>query len=422
MKAFSVKGLLPLLTGALLGFSLALGGAVLAGFTPTTFNSAEPVSSAGGPPTPVLPPADARVLAEILARVKRDYVEAVSGRQLMDNAVRGMLAELDPHSRYLDPAEYEEIRISTSGTYSGVGLELQTTDGRVGVVTPIEGTPAARAGIKAGDAVLSIDGKTLDEGNVSQAILRMRGPVGSHVLLTIAREGHPEPLAFDLERSPVEVHSVQARLLEPGYAYLRISQFSDTTGKDLRSSLVRLNQETAGGLRGVVLDLRDNPGGVLDAAVDVADSFLERGLIVTASGRSREATFRHEAAPGDLLAGAPLVVLVNGASASASEIVAGALQDNHRATIVGSRTFGKGSVQTVMPLSGGRAIKLTTSRYFTPSGVSIQGHGITPDVALGAEAAATGLDEALELLKARPALLAQSNPAQLHWRHRAWSP
>lgn len=402
MKALPIRGLLPLLAGVLLGFSLALGGAVLAGFAPPNF-----AQSGLGTPSlvsrdnrpPVLPPADARVLAEVLERVKREYVEPVSDRQLMDNAVRGMLAELDPHSRYLDPSEYAEIRISTSGTYTGVGLELQSDDDRVGVVTPIEGTPAARAGIQAGDAILTIDGKPVDHRNVSQAILRMRGPAGSHVLLTVAREGRTEPLFFDLQRSTVDVHSVSARALEGGYAYLRIVQFSDTTAKDLRSSVLRLNRETPGGLRGLVLDLRDNPGGVLEAAVDVADSFLDQGLIVTASGRTREATFRHEAAPGDLLSGAPLVVLVNGGSASASEIVAGALQDHRRATIMGTRTFGKGSVQTVMPLSGGRAIKLTTSRYFTPSGASIQGRGITPDVDLGAAAAAdVDLRQALQLL------------------------
>ena len=412
MKALRVKGLLPLLTGVLLGFSLALGGAVLAGFTPPNF--ATPSFGQSGLATtslvsrdtvpPVLPPADARVLAEILDRVKREYVEPVSDRQLMDNAVRGMLAELDPHSRYLDPGEYEEIRISTSGTYTGVGLELQANDSRVGVVAPIAGTSAARAGIQAGDAILTIDGKPVDHRNVSQAILRMRGPAGSHVHLTVAREGQTEPLAFDLQRSSVDVHSVSSQPLEGGYGYLRISQFSDTTGKDLRSAILQLNRDTPGGLRGLVLDLRDNPGGVLEAAVDVADSFLEQGLIVTASGRTREATFRHEASPGDLLSGAPLVVLVNGGSASASEIVAGALQDNRRATIVGTRTFGKGSVQTVMPLSGGRAIKLTTSRYYTPSGVSIQGRGITPDVDLGAAAADTDLGQALQLLKCGPGL------------------
>jgi carboxyl-terminal processing protease len=207
----------------------------------------------------------------------------------------------------------------------------------------------------------------------------------------------------------VDVHSVSSRPLEGGYAYLRISQFSDTTAKDLRSAILRLNRETPGGLRGLVLDLRDNPGGVLEAAVDVADSFLERGLIVTASGRTREATFRHEAASGDLLSGAPIVVLVNGGSASASEIVAGALQDHRRAIIVGTRTFGKGSVQTVMPMSGGRAIKLTTSRYFTPSGVSIQGRGITPDVALDAAAADAGLRQSLQLLKSGPGLQSRAH-------------
>jgi carboxyl-terminal processing protease len=327
----------------------------------------------------------------------------------MDNAVRGMLAELDPHSQFLDAREYEEVRINTSGTYTGVGLELQPDEGRVGVVGPIEGTPAARAGIMAGDVILTIDGEPVDHRNVSQAILRMRGPAGSHVLVTVAREGIPKPLAFDLRRSVVEVHSVRARRLEAGYGYLRISQFSDTTAKDLRRAIAGLNRETEGGLRGLVLDLRDNPGGVLEAAVDVADSFLEQGLIVTASGRTREATFQHEAAPGDLLAGAPLVVLVNGGSASASEIVAGALQDQERATIVGTRTFGKGSVQTVMPLSGGRAIKLTTSRYFTPSGASIQGRGITPDVDLHEDHAEADLKQALKLLQDGPLLQARAH-------------
>jgi carboxyl-terminal processing protease len=349
------------------------------------------------------------VLAEILERVKREYVEPVSDRQLMDNAVRGMLAELDPHSQFLDPHEYEEIRINTSGTYTGVGLELQPADGRVGVVIPIEGTPAYRAGIKAGDAVLTIDGEPVDHSNVSQAILRMRGPAGSHVVLTVAREGIAEPLAFDLRRGVVDVHSVRSRLLAGGYGYIRISQFSDTTAKDLRRDLMHLNQSTAGGIRGLVLDLRDNPGGVLDAAVDVADGFLDAGLIVTASGRTRDATFRHDAVPGDLLAGAPLVVLVNGASASASEIVAGALQAHRRATVVGTRTFGKGSVQTVMPLSDGRAIKLTTSRYFTPSGESIQGQGITPDVEVGAGDAEATLQQATRLLGGSPLLQTRAN-------------
>ncbi len=397
VKAFRVKGLLPLLTGALLGFSLALGGAVLAGFGTTSLRAPRPAA-------PLLPQGDVRVLAEVLERVKREFVEPVSDRQLMDNAVRGMLAELDAHSQFLDAGQYEEIRINTSGSYTGVGLELQADASRVGVVTPIEGAPAERAGILAGDAILAIDGAPVDRSNVSKAILRMRGPAGSHVLLTVAREGHLEPLVFDVLRRAVDVHSVRAESLGDGYAYVRISHFSDTTAMDVRSSLARLTAETPDVLRGLVLDLRDNPGGVLEAAVDVADSFLDQGIIVTASGRTRDATFRHDAAPGDLLSGAPIVVLVNGGSASASEIVAGALQDNRRATIAGTRTFGKGSVQTVMPLSGGRAIKLTTSRYFTPSGVSIQGRGITPDVDLSASAAADDLRRVLLLLNSGPGL------------------
>jgi carboxyl-terminal processing protease len=387
-----------MLTGVLLGFSLALGGAVLAGFTPPGLGVVVP-----GQPIEALPPGlpahDARVLAEILDRVKREYIEPVSERQLMDNAVRGMLAELDPHSQYLDPREYNEIRISTSGTFTGIGLEVQAEAGRIMVVSPIEGTPADRAGIRAGDTILAIDGMVVDQHNVSQTIALMRGPAGSRVRLSVARDGQPEPLAFDLQRSAVEVHSVRSHLLDSGFGYARITRFTDTTAKDLRRAIAELNRQTADGLRGLVLDLRDNPGGVVDAAVEVADSFLDHGLIVTASGRTRDATFRHEAVPGDLLAGAPLVVLVNGGSASASEIVAGALQENHRATIAGTRTFGKGSVQTVIPLSEGSAIKLTTARYFTPSGASIQGLGIAPDVNLPTDDPGAALLQAARLLK-----------------------
>ena len=402
-----IKSLLPLFVGLVLGFSLALGGAVLAGLSSVSLGTPAigPVNNA----VPALPPDDARVLAEVLDRVKREYVEPVSDRQLMDNAVRGMLAELDSHSQYLDRAEYEEIRISTSGAYSGVGLEVHMDEGRVGVVASLEGTPAERAGIRAGDVILSIDGEAVDQRNVSHSILRMRGTPGSRVRLTVAREEQPQPLTFDLERSNVEVHSVRFRTLEPGYGYLRIFQFSDTTARDLRRAVTQLNDETPEGLRGLVLDLRDNPGGVLEAGVEVADSFLDEGVIVTATGRTRDATFHHEAVPGDLLDGAPLIVLVNGGSASASEIVAGALQDQHRATILGTRTFGKGSVQTVMPLSDGGAIKLTTSRYFTPSGVSIQGQGITPDVELAADAPGIELSRALQLLKSGPILQSRAN-------------
>jgi carboxyl-terminal processing protease len=399
VKALRFKGLLALFTGLVLGFGLALGGAVLAGLTPGHLHVA-PLAG-GGEAAAELPARDAHVLAEILSRVKREYVSPVSDRQLMEKAVRGMLAELDPHSQFLDEREYEEIRISTSGSYTGVGLELQRDADRVGVVTPIEGTPAWLAGIRPGDAILTIDGEPLDEADLGRAILRMRGPPGSHVALTVAREGHSEPLAFDLQRATVDVRSVELRELAPGYAHARISHFSDTTARDLRLALKRFDRDTPGGLRGLVLDLRDNPGGVLDAAVDVADGFLQEGLIVTATGRTRDATFSHSASPGDLVAGAPVVVLVNGASASAAEIVAGALQDHHRARVVGTRTFGKGSVQTVMPLTAGGAIKLTTSHYATPSGARIQGRGIQPDLVVASGDPARDLARALELLRGR---------------------
>jgi carboxyl-terminal processing protease len=362
-----IRSLAMILTGAVLGFSLAVGGAVLAGRD----------SGSGD-----LPWAEARLLAEVLERVKREYVEPVSDRQLMENAIRGMVTGLDPHSQFLTAEQFEEIRISTSGNYSGVGLEVHLENDRVTVVAPIEGAPAARAGIQPGDVILSIDGLKVDNRSIHDTILRMRGRPGTPVELTVAREGLPSPLDFSLIRSNVQVRSVIARTLEPGYGYVRITQFSDSTAGDLNRALRTLVARSPRGMDGLVLDLRNNPGGVLEAAVEVADLFLERGVIVSASGRSREATFRHDARAGDLLDGAPMVVLVNKGSASAAEIVAGALKDHRRATIVGSRTFGKGSVQTVMPLSEGRAIKLTTSRYFTPSGESIQGDGIVPDVEL----------------------------------------
>jgi carboxyl-terminal processing protease len=270
-----------------------------------------------------------------------------------------------------------------------VGLEVsleEDPDGqmqRVRVIAPIEDTPAERAGIRPGDAIISIDGMPVDSANLGDTVNRMRGEPGTEVRITVERDGVEEPLSFTLVRDHVLVRSVKHDMLEPGYGYVRITHFSETTGNDLNDALVEL-QEAAGepGLRGLVLDLRNNPGGVLDSAVDVSDAFLDSGVIVTADGRVSEARFRMDARAGDLLRGAELVVLVNGGSASASEIVAGALQDNHRATLVGTSTFGKGSVQTVMPLSDGRAIKLTTSKYYTPSGTSIHDRGISPDISI----------------------------------------
>jgi len=349
----------------LLGLGAGLAGSVLAQRDPSADS---------------LPWEDVRLLTEVLERVRQDYVEPVEDSRLLEDAARGMVTGLDPHSQFLSEEEYEEVRISTSGNYSGVGIEVNVRDGRILVVAPIEGTPADKAGIRAGDVITAIDGEAVIGSDVTAAITKLRGEAGTKVRLTVTRTGVAQPLDFDLVRGSVLVHSVRSRLLEPGLAYVRITQFSETTGADLRRALGDVAKGAP--LAGLVLDLRNNPGGVLDAAVEVSDDFLESGLIVTASGRGRDANFRHEAQAGDLVGGAPIVVLVNGGSASASEIVAGALQDNRRATILGEQTFGKGSVQTVMPLSGGRALKLTTARYYTPSGASINGQGIKPDIVL----------------------------------------
>jgi carboxyl-terminal processing protease len=327
-----------------------------------------------------LPWQDARLLAEVLEHVRRDYVETVDDHTLIENAIRGMVSSLDPHSAFLDNEEYDEIRISTTGNYSGVGIEVTMEDGAVKVVAPIEGTPAAKAGIEPGDVIVSIDGVTIEPSGLSDAINRMRGRAGTTVKVKVTRKGVATPLEFLLERSNVQVHSVKQELLEPGYGYVRITHFSETTGVDLTNAILALKASSPSGIKGLVLDLRNNPGGVLEAAVSVSDAFLDEGVIVTASGRVQESKFEMDATPGDVLDGGQMVVLVNGGSASASEIVAGALRDHGRALLVGRTTFGKGSVQTVMPLSDGRAIKLTTSRYYTPSGASIHQKGITPDV------------------------------------------
>jgi carboxyl-terminal processing protease len=296
-----------------------------------------------------------------------------------------MVADLDSHSAFLDSDEYEEIRISTTGNYSGVGLEVSLEDERVVVVAPIEGSPAEEAGIRSGDQIISVDQMPVDPENLNDTVTRLRGRSGTLVKVGIVRgEATEEPLSFELRRSRVELHSVKAELLEAGIGYVRITHFSETTARDLYDAVEGLLNAAGGELDGLVLDLRDNPGGVLDAAVEVSDAFLDTGIIVSANGRVPDARFRHEATPGDLLEGAPVTILVNGGSASASEIVAGALQDNGRAELLGTSTFGKGSVQTVVPLSEGRAIKLTTSRYYTPSGRSIHDLGIKPDVEVDA--------------------------------------
>jgi carboxyl-terminal processing protease len=329
-----------------------------------------------------LPWADAHMLAEVLDRVEHDYVNPVDDHQLLQAAIRGMVSSLDPYSAYLDGDEYDEIKISSSGEYSGVGIEVSTEDDQVVVVSPFEGSPAADAGIRSGDVIASIDGIPVNPTALADTIGRMRGKEGTTVKIGILREGSAEPLQFTLKRSRVALHSVKSELPEPGFGYVRIAEFSETTGADTVGALRALRKRNGGALKGLVLDLRNNPGGVLEAAVAVADAFLDGGLIVSAKGRTPESKFEMSATPGDELNGAPIVVLVNGGSASAAEIVAGALKDHKRAKLMGRTTFGKGSVQTVMPLAGDRAIKLTTSLYYTPSGVSINHRGIAPDIEL----------------------------------------
>jgi carboxyl-terminal processing protease len=329
-----------------------------------------------------LPWQDARMLAAVLERVKHDYVNPVDDHQLLQAAIRGMVASLDPYSAYLDGDEYDEVKISSSGRYSGVGIELSIEDEQVVVIAPFDGSPAAQAGIRSGDIIVTIDGIPVNTSTLADTIGRMRGAEGTSVKIGIMREGHPEPMLFTLKRSRVELHSVRAEMLESGYGYARISQFSETTGDDLNAALKNLRKRNGAPLKGLVLDMRDNPGGVLEAAVSVADTFLDSGVIVTAKGRTPDSKFEMRATPGDALNGAPIVVLVNGGSASAAEIVAGALKDQHRAKLMGRTTFGKGSVQTIIPLSDDRAVKLTTSLYYTPSGVSINHRGIAPDIEL----------------------------------------
>jgi carboxyl-terminal processing protease len=327
-----------------------------------------------------LPWQQVNLFAEVYERVHRDYVDEIPDERLMRGALRGVVSELDQYSAYLDAREYDEMRQSTAGTYSGVGVEISLIDSELHVRGVLDDSPAARAGILASDVIVAIDSIPVDPEKLNESIDRLRGKPGAHVLLAIRRLDAPQLLKFDLVRRKVQVHSVKAEVLEPGYGYVHVSQFSETTADDFSAAIKDLQRGAP--LHGLVLDLRDNPGGVLESAVAMADEFLDSGIIVTAQGRAVGADFAMQAKPGDALKGAPLMVMVNGGSASASEILAGALQDNHRARLIGQTTYGKGLVQTVTPLAQGGALKITTSRYRTPSGASIQQKGITPDIVL----------------------------------------
>ena len=329
-----------------------------------------------------LPVDEIRAFAEVFAKIKKDYVENVEDSVLLEYAIRGMLEGLDPHSSYLDEEAYLNLQEGTSGEFGGLGIEVGMEDGFIKVISPIDDTPAQKAGLQAGDLIIRLDDTPVKGMSLNDAVERMRGEPGTDITLTIIRDGADKPLKVTITRDVIKVKSVRTQILEPGFGYLRISHFQSRTAEDARAALQELKQDNDGRLEGLILDLRNNPGGILSAAVGVSDLFLDKGLIVYTEGRIDDSKLRFNAKPADLLDNAPIVVLVNAGSASASEIVAGALQDHKRAIIMGQKTFGKGSVQTVLPVSNAAALKLTTARYYTPSGRSIQVSGIEPDVAL----------------------------------------
>ena len=324
---------------------------------------------------------DIRAFTAVFNLVKQAYVEPVDDKTLMQAAIRGLLAGLDPHSEYLDQKQLEELTEDTNGAYDGLGLEVLAVDGLLRVVAPIDDTPAERAGIKPGDIITRIDGKPINAENANEAVNLLRGKAGSEVSLLLLHEATSVPVEMKLKRETIRVASVRIRQIEPGYLYMRIAQFQSETGAEFKRKLEQFRVK-AQPLHGAILDLRSNPGGLLTAAVEISDDFLDAGVIVTTKGRLKEADLSFSATKGDLIDGAPLVILIDNGTASAAEIVAGALKDHHRALIVGRHSFGKGSVQTVLPLDEHRAVKLTTARYYTPSGTSIQSEGIHPDIEL----------------------------------------
>ncbi|MFV2003738.1 MAG: S41 family peptidase [Gammaproteobacteria bacterium] len=362
------KTVLILVFGIFVGVSVSLTSSVMA---------EKKVEESAG-----LPLDELRNFSDIFARIKTDYVEDVEDKTLLENAIRGMLSGLDPHSTYLNPDEYKELKIGTTGKFGGLGIQVGMEDGFVKVISPIDDTPAYRAGLEAGDLIIRLDDKSVKGMTLNDAVKIMRGDPGTDIKLTVIREGADKPLEFTVTRDIISVKSVKSRILEPDYGYVRISNFQSKTARDLVSEVSKLKKENKSELKGLVLDLRNNPGGVLSAAADVSDAFIEEGKLVFTKGRINNSKFEFNAKPGDIMNGVPVVVLINGGSASASEIVAGALQDHRRAVIMGSKSFGKGSVQTIQELRSGGAVKITTARYFTPNGRSIQGEGITPDIIL----------------------------------------
>lgn len=336
----------------------------------------EPLDS---PDEGVLPLNDLRMFTKVYNHIRQGYVKDISDKELLEYAIKGMLAELDPHSAYLDSSAFEKLQVNTSGEFGGLGIEVGMENGFVKVIAPIDDTPAAKAGVEAGDLIIKLGDKAVKGMTLSEAVEIMRGAPGTELVLTIVREGVEQPFELTLVRDIIKVASVRSRILEPGYGYLRIAQFQSKTGQDVRREVQKLKEQEPE-LKGLILDLRNNPGGVLQASVEVADVFLDGGIVVYTEGRIRNVEQSFSAEPGDELEELPMVVLINEGSASASEIVAGALQDHRRAVVIGTDSFGKGSVQTVIPIGDERAIKLTTALYYTPSGRSIQAQGIKPDI------------------------------------------
>ena len=393
-KKFQTVGLLAI--GAALGVAGSLHFSAVADRQTTTLQ---------------LPVDDLRLFSEVFGRIKSDYVEPVEDRKLLKEAINGMLTGLDPHSAFLDQEAYKDLQVGTQGEFGGLGIEVGTEDGFVKVVAPIEDTPAFRAGVQAGDLIIKLDEMSLKGISLSDAVKKMRGKPHTEVKLTVLRKGASEPLEFVVKRDVIRVKSVKAKMLEPGYGLIRVTQFQEHTGENLVQALNDLYKQNGGDLKGLVLDLRGNPGGLLNSAVAVSAAFLPKNaLVVYTDGRTEDAKMRLTATKENYVRGAfkedyinkeppaaktvPLVVLVNGASASASEIVAGALQDHHRAVLLGTQTFGKGSVQTILPLPNNQAVKLTTARYYTPSGRSIQAKGIAADIVVEDEASKVLLREA----------------------------
>lgn len=359
-----IRNFLVLTVGLMLGVSLAIGRSGLA------------ERNAGNGPLPL---DDLRVFTEVFEKIKNDYVEERTDKELIESAISGMLSNLDPHSAYLNEDAFKELQVGTTGRFGGLGIEISMEDGFVKVVAPIDDTPAQRAGMQSGDLIIRLDDQSVKGMSLTEAVKIMRGDVGTSIELTVVREGAEKPLTFNITRDIIRVKSVKFRTLEDGFGYVRISQFQSHTVDNLADAISSLKDENEN-LKGIVLDLRNNPGGVLNAAVGVSDAFIDKGMIVYTEGRTGDSDTKFYASNGDLMQGAPIVVLINGGSASASEIVAGALQDHQRAVIMGTESFGKGSVQTILPMNNGTAVKLTTARYFTPNGRSIQAEGIVPDI------------------------------------------